>query len=109
MTLLWQFIAPSGRPKIQRVTDAYKQILEEELPINPEIRQRVKEQIETTMSELPLEVTDAVLFLCSEHAGFITGSCLRVDGGHSAMGPQGKEVVLPTMLRKGTAAAQPKN
>ncbi len=37
------------------------------------------------------EVSDAVLFLCSEHAGFITGSCLRVDGGHSALGPQGKE------------------
>lgn len=53
------------------------------------------------------EVTDAVLFLCSEHAGFITGSCLRVDGGHSAMGPQGREVVLPTTLRKGTKAAQP--
>lgn len=52
------------------------------------------------------EVTDAVLFLCSEHAGFMTGSCLRVDGGHSAMGPQGREVVLPTTLRKGTAAAQ---
>jgi len=54
------------------------------------------------------EVTDAVLFLCSEHAGFMTGSCLRVDGGHSAMGPQGRDVVLPTTLRKGTAAAQPK-
>ena len=27
------------------------------------------------------EVTDCVLFLCSEHAGFMTGSCLRVDGG----------------------------
>jgi hypothetical protein len=53
------------------------------------------------------EVTDAVLFLCSEHAGFITGSCLRVDGGHSAMGPQGRDVVLPTTLRKGTKAAQP--
>jgi NAD(P)-dependent dehydrogenase (short-subunit alcohol dehydrogenase family) len=53
------------------------------------------------------EVTDAVLFLCSEHAGFITGSCLRVDGGHSAMGPQGREAVLPTTLRKGTKAAQP--
>lgn len=53
------------------------------------------------------EVTDAVLFLCSEHAGFITGSCLHVDGGHSAMGPQGRDVVLPTTLRKGTAAAQP--
>ncbi|MEI6719752.1 MAG: SDR family oxidoreductase [Betaproteobacteria bacterium] len=54
------------------------------------------------------EVTDAVLFLCSEHAGFMTGSCLRVDGGHSAMGPQGRDIVLPTTLRKGTAAAQPK-
>jgi NAD(P)-dependent dehydrogenase (short-subunit alcohol dehydrogenase family) len=53
------------------------------------------------------EVADAVLFLCSEHAGFITGSCLHVDGGHSSMGPQGREVVLPTTLRKGTAAAQP--
>ncbi len=38
-----------------------KQILEENLPVNPELRQRVREQIETTMSELPLEVTDAVL------------------------------------------------
>jgi len=53
------------------------------------------------------EVADAVLFLCSEHAGFITGSCLHVDGGHSAMGPQGRDEVLPTTLRKGTAAAQP--
>ena len=46
------------------------------------------------------EVSDAVLFLCSEHAGFITGSCLRVDGGHSALGPQGKEKHSPTEARK---------
>ena len=52
------------------------------------------------------EVTDAVLFLCSEHAGFITGSCLKVDGGHSAMGPQARDVVLPTTLRKGMKASQ---
>ena len=45
------------------------------------------------------EVADAVLFLCSSHAGFITGSCLRVDGGHTAMGPQGRDRVLPTDLR----------
>lgn len=38
-----------------------KQILEENLPVNPGLRDRVREQIETTMSELPLEVTDAVL------------------------------------------------
>jgi NAD(P)-dependent dehydrogenase (short-subunit alcohol dehydrogenase family) len=51
------------------------------------------------------EVADAVLFLCSEHAGFITGSCLRVDGGHSALGPQGKEKHLPTDARKGAGVA----
>jgi membrane-bound lytic murein transglycosylase D len=38
-----------------------KQILEETLPVNPSIRERVREQIENTMSELPLELTDAVL------------------------------------------------
>jgi NAD(P)-dependent dehydrogenase (short-subunit alcohol dehydrogenase family) len=45
------------------------------------------------------EVADAVLFLCSSHSGFVTGSCLRVDGGHTAMGPQGLDRVLPTDLR----------
>jgi NAD(P)-dependent dehydrogenase (short-subunit alcohol dehydrogenase family) len=46
------------------------------------------------------EVAQAVLFLCSEHASFITGSCMRVDGGHSALGPQGLEVHLPSEIRK---------
>jgi NAD(P)-dependent dehydrogenase (short-subunit alcohol dehydrogenase family) len=51
------------------------------------------------------EVSDAVLFLCSEHAGFITGSCLRVDGGHSALGPQGKDKHLPTAARTAAGVA----
>ncbi len=51
------------------------------------------------------EVADAVLFLCSAHAGFVTGSCLRVDGGHTAMGPQGRDRVLPTDLRAAKGAA----
>ena len=36
---------------------------------------------------------------------FITGSCLRVDGGHSALGPQGKEKHLPTEARKDAGVA----
>ena len=46
------------------------------------------------------EIGALACYLCSEHAGFITGSCLRVDGGHSALGPQGKERHLPTQVRK---------
>ncbi|MEO8100748.1 MAG: transglycosylase SLT domain-containing protein [Acidobacteriota bacterium] len=38
-----------------------KQILETSLPTNPGLRNQVREQIEMTMSELPLEETDAVL------------------------------------------------
>ena len=53
------------------------------------------------------EVADTVLFLCSAHATFTTGSCMFVDGGHSAMGPQGREKVLPTALRKAGAEPPP--
>ena len=35
------------------------------------------------------EVADAVLFLSSEASSFITGTELFVDGGYSAMGPEG--------------------
>lgn len=34
------------------------------------------------------EVADAVLFLCSDHASFITGTDLPVDGGYTALGPE---------------------
>lgn len=36
----------------------------------------------------PQEVADAVLFLCSDHASFITGADIPVDGGYSALGPE---------------------
>jgi NAD(P)-dependent dehydrogenase (short-subunit alcohol dehydrogenase family) len=34
------------------------------------------------------EVADGALFLCSEHASFITGGELKVEGGYLAMGPE---------------------
>jgi NAD(P)-dependent dehydrogenase (short-subunit alcohol dehydrogenase family) len=34
------------------------------------------------------EVADGVLFLCSDHASFVTGSELRVEGGYLTMGPE---------------------
>jgi len=37
------------------------------------------------------EVADAVIFLCSERARFITGADLPVDGGYSAMGPERRD------------------
>lgn len=37
----------------------------------------------------PDEVAKAIAFLCSSDASFITGTELMVDGGYSAMGPEG--------------------
>jgi NAD(P)-dependent dehydrogenase (short-subunit alcohol dehydrogenase family) len=34
------------------------------------------------------EVAEGVLFLCSEHASFVTGGELKVEGGYLAMGPE---------------------
>ena len=55
----------------------------------------------------PSEVADAVLFLCSDHASFITGSDLACDGGNSAMGPEGAGAALAD-LRRATEAARGK-
>lgn len=38
----------------------------------------------------PSEVAEAILFLSSDRASFITGAELMVDGGYSALGPEGK-------------------
>ena len=52
----------------------------------------------------PSEVAQAVLFLCSDHASFITGSDLPCDGGNAAMGPEGDRTPLAE-LRAATLAA----
>jgi NAD(P)-dependent dehydrogenase (short-subunit alcohol dehydrogenase family) len=44
------------------------------------------------------EVAEAVVFLCSDHASFITGTDLAVDGGYSAMGPEMAEPAIPKLM-----------
>ncbi len=46
----------------------------------------------------PREVAEAVLFLCSSHASFITGTDLAVDGGYSAMGPEMATLAIPKLM-----------
>lgn len=36
----------------------------------------------------PEEIADAVVFLCTDRASFVTGADLPVDGGYGAMGPE---------------------
>ncbi len=45
----------------------------------------------------PNDVAQAVLFLCSSQAAFITGTDLAVDGGYSAMGPERAEEAIPRL------------
>ena len=46
----------------------------------------------------PEEVAEAVLFLCSSHSSFITGTDLAVDGGYSAMGPEMAAPAIPKLM-----------
>ena len=46
----------------------------------------------------PEEVAEAVAFLCSSHASFITGTDLAVDGGYSAMGPEMATPAIPKLM-----------
>ena len=46
----------------------------------------------------PEEVSEAVMFLCSDHASFITGTDLAVDGGYSAMGPEMASPAIPKLM-----------
>jgi NAD(P)-dependent dehydrogenase (short-subunit alcohol dehydrogenase family) len=46
----------------------------------------------------PEEVAEAVLFLCSHHASFVTGTDLAVDGGYSAMGPEMAAPAIPKLI-----------
>ena len=52
-----------------------------------EAPEQIKQLIDTTVPMQrfgqPEEIVDAVLFLCSERASFITGSVLKVDGGQT--------------------------
>lgn len=46
----------------------------------------------------PEEVASAVLFLCSDEAGFITGTDIKVDGGYTAMGPERAAAAIPLLM-----------
>jgi NAD(P)-dependent dehydrogenase (short-subunit alcohol dehydrogenase family) len=54
----------------------------------------------------PAEVAAAVLFLCSDHASFITGCDLACDGGNSALGPEGLRSPL-VELREAAVTRRP--
>lgn len=63
---------------------------------SPEIRADYHDAIPLNRYGLEEEIADAVYFLCSEKASYITGQLLAVDGGFDAAG-----IGLPTLRRDG--------
>ena len=53
---------------------------------DPGIRERVLATIPLGRAGTPQEIAAPVLFLCTEHAGFITGEILNVNGGAVLVG-----------------------
>lgn len=62
---------------------------------SPEIRADYHDAIPLNRYGLEQEIANAILFLCSEKASYITGQTLAVDGGFEATG-----IGLPTLRRE---------
>lgn len=62
----------------------------------PEIRADYHDAVPLNRYGLEEEIAEAVFFLCSDRASYITGQILAVDGGFDAAG-----IGLPTLRRRG--------
>ncbi len=49
--------------------------------VSPELLQRIRDKTPVGRAGTPDEIGAAIAFLASEDAGFITGTCLDINGG----------------------------
>ncbi|MGH7918770.1 MAG: SDR family NAD(P)-dependent oxidoreductase [Candidatus Dormibacteraceae bacterium] len=69
--------------RVNAVAPGFVRVDSDVNPLSEEYTQAITHGIPLGRSGQPTDIGDAVVFLCSEQAGWITGAVLQVDGGSS--------------------------
>jgi len=76
-------LAPHGI-RVNAVSPGYVDVNSEVNPLSDEYKRAIKETIPLGRAGRPDDIAEAVAYLCTEAAEWVTGSIFRVDGGSAA-------------------------
>ncbi len=67
--------------RVNGVAPGYVEVHSEVNPVSAEYVRAIVASVPLGRAGTPVDIANAVLFLCSEESGWMTGSILSIDGG----------------------------